>query len=520
MLHRGNLSRRGFMTRSVSALVATGLPAWHARDWFGSAARAAELNVPVGANGKLSMATIGVGPPPRRSNDLYRAAKSFKHVNFTAVCDVDARHRAHAVGQYARDGFQVSSHHDFREVTRDPKVDAVIVATPDHWHAIIAIDALRNGKDVYCEKPLTLTVEEALAMKQAVASTGRVLQTGSQQRAEMAGRFRIATEVVRSGRLGKIQTIECRIGANPTSGPIKEVEPPKELDWDRWVGPSPAVPFRLEGNKTNCHYEFRWWYEYSGGKMTDWGAHHIDIAQWMLGADGSGPVAVDHIESAKPYDKGDGYNCHPTFKILYTYANGAKVEVSHGAGAEAQNMVDANGKSRNVGSGENGLLVHGDKGKLFVSRGFLVASETSILAEPIKELPPLYPTRPINQMGNFLECVASRMTPITGVEVGAGSVIVCHIGTIALRTGKKLRWDPVSYRFDDAEANAMLARPRRGGWDLGGFGSAPGIYPSGGYVGGGSSSGGYAPGCEPVMIPAPGYAPATTSHRRGLFRRR
>jgi predicted dehydrogenase len=475
MLNRGNFSRRGFMIRSIAAMVASGLPAWHAREWFGAAAQAADANKPTAANDKLNVGVIGVGPRPRRSNDLYNEARRARHVQFTAVCDVDDRHRDFAVDQYSKDKYQVKGYSDFREVTTSPNVDAVIIAIPDHWHAIVAIDALKHGKDVYCEKPLTLTVEEALALKKVVAETGKVLQTGSQQRCEMAGRFRLATELVRSDRIGKIETIECRVGGNPTSGAIKAIDPPKELNWDMWLGPAPKVAYRLDGGRTNCHYEFRWWYEYSGGKMTDWGAHHIDIAQWMLDMDGSGPIGVEVLEAEKPYDKGDGYNCHPTFKILYSYANGSKMEVSHGAGSTATGLVDAKGEQRKdkagkpitgVDGGENGLLVSGEKGKIFVSRGLLLASDQAILSEPLKQDPQLYPSRPTNHMGNFLECIKSRETPICGVEVGAGSAIVCHLGTIALRSGKKLTWDPKTNRFDDPAANAMLSRPRRGDWKI------------------------------------------------------
>ena len=283
----------------------------------------------------------------------------------------------------------------------------------------------------------------------------------------MGGKFRLATELVRAGRIGKVETIECRIGDNPQSGPIKEVEPPKELNWDMWLGPTPKVPYRLDGGKTNCHYEFRWWYDYSGGKMTDWGAHHIDIAQWMLGMDGSGPIQVEVIDAAKPYAGGDGYNCHQTFKVLHTYANGAKVEVSHGAGSTVKGLVDASGNPRkgDLSGGENGVLVKGDKGTLFVSRGLLLASDKEVFA-PLKEDPKLYPTRPATHMGNFLDCVKSRETPICGVEVGAGSVIVCHMGTIALRTGLKLGWDPKSHVFNNQEANKHLARARRGDWKI------------------------------------------------------
>lgn len=479
MLDRGNFSRRGFMGRSVAALTAAGLPAWYAKEHFGAAAQADEK--PTGANGKINIGVVGVGPNPRRSNALYGEAKRYKDkVNFTAVCDVDGRHVEHAVKQYKGDGYDVQGYKDFRELVASKDVDAVIVAVPDHWHALIAIAAMKAGKDIYCEKPLTLTIEEALAMKKAVADTNRVLQTGSQQRTEFGGKFRLATELVRAGRVGKVEKIECRIGENPVSGPIKEVEKPKELDWDTWLGPAPKVPYRFELRKennravdyTNCHYEFRWWYEYSGGKMTDWGAHHIDIAQWMLGADGSGPISVQVLEAVQPYNGGDGYNTHPKFKVLHTYADGRKVEVSHGAGSTVKDMVDGNGNPRKgpLAGYENGVLVIGDKGKLFVSRGLLLADSKDIFA-PLKEgeKPELYPSRPTNHMGNFLDCVKSRKAPICNVEVGAGSVIVCHLGTIALRLNatRPLGWDPKESVFNTPEANKMISRPMRGEWKLG-----------------------------------------------------
>ena len=493
MSFRGNLSRRGFLDRSAAALVASGLPAWYAAGVAGAAEQKAAENKATGANGKLNMAVIGVGPGPRRSNALYGEAKRHKHVNFTAVCDVDMAHVKHAVDQYTKDGYPVKGHIDFRTVLDSKDVDAVIIAVPDHWHAVMASAALRAGKDVYCEKPLTLTVAEALHLKKVVKETGKVLQTGSQQRAEMGGRFRLAAELVRSGRIGTVKKIECRIGYNPKGEPIPAVPTPKELNWDMWCGPTPVVPYRFKNpDQTNCHYQFRWIYAYSGGKMTDWGAHHLDIAQWCLGMDGSGPTGVEQVSAAKPYDKGDGFDCHPTFDVKYTYANGTVVHAMSNGGEVVKGLVDAKGeppmrtvtrvvkdkdgkdekKTERVPVGalshdENGLLIVGSEGTIFVSRGLLLARKGSILSEPLKEDPMLYPTKATNQMANFLDCVANpKMTPITGVDVGAGSVIVCHIGTIALRTGKKLKWDPKAYTFDDAEANKMLSREMRAPWKL------------------------------------------------------
>ena len=218
-MYRGNLSRRGFLRRSLAGMAAAGLPAWYAREVLaaqeqqGAAARKA-----VAANENLTMGIIGVGSPASRSLQIYNKVKSSKQIQFTSVCDVDARHLERAAGILKEDGYPVRAHKDFRRLLEDKDLNTVLVGTPDHWHALIAIEAMRKGKDVYCEKPLTLTVEEALALVRVSRETGRVLQTGSQQRSD--SRFRLACELVRSGRLGKIKRVEARIPNGSRGGPF------------------------------------------------------------------------------------------------------------------------------------------------------------------------------------------------------------------------------------------------------------------------------------------------------------
>jgi predicted dehydrogenase len=437
-MNRGNLSRRGFLQRSLAALtLGAGLPAWYAREVL--ATEAATAPAREGANDRIQIGVIGSGD--RFKGGLLHDVKRQKDLRVIAACDVDRSHReevAHIVEQTWKG--KCDKYNDFRDLCARKDIDAVVVATPDHWHAIPAIAAMKAGKDVYGEKPLALTVAEGQAMVKAARATHRVYQVGSQQRSD--NRFRLACELVRNGRIGKVKTIETRIGDNPQGGPFPEVPVPEGLDWDFWLGQTPKVPYVKE----RCHYQFRWWYEYSGGKMTDWGAHHNDIAQWALGMDDSGPVTVE-AEGTPPNTKPNSYNCHAHFKVTYTYANGTTLLC--------------------LSDGENGIRFEGEDGRwIFVSRSRIDASDKKLLDEPLpNDAVRLYVSH--DHMGNWRDCLRSRKHPVTDVAIGHRSVSVCHIGVIALRTGKKLKWDPAKEEFlGDDEANGWLSRPMRAPWKL------------------------------------------------------
>ncbi len=435
MFDRGNLSRRGFLQGSLAALAAAGLPAWFARELV--AAEDAKKDTKVAANDKIVIGSIGIGSPQSRgrqiADDALKAGKG--NAIYTQVCDVDAKHRKAAIDWMKGKNQEVTAVESYHELLDNKDINAVTIAVPDHWHTLIAIEALRKGKDVYSEKPLTLTIAEGQALVKVAKETKRVFQTGSQQRSD--ARFRLACELVRNGRIGKVKTVETRIGGldKNKTGPFKTAAVPEGLNWDLWQGQTAKVDYIPE----RCHYEFRWWYEYSGGKMTDWGAHHNDIAQWGLGMDESGPVAVEGTGVANTNP--DCYNVHSDFTVTYTYASGAKLVCTAG--------------------GDNGIKFIGEDGKwIFVSRSRIAASDKKLLDEPLgADATRLYVSN--NHMGNFLECIKTRKPTICPAEVGFRSVSVCHIGVIALRTGKKLAWDPVKEKFDDADANKMLSRPMR-----------------------------------------------------------
>jgi predicted dehydrogenase len=452
-MDKGNLSRRGFLHRSLASLIAAGLPAWYAREVIAAEeAKAAAAKKPAGPSDEVIMGAIGIGSPKSRGLDIYGDAKRHKGVRYVAACDLDLAHRRRARDIMHGDGFsEAASYKDFRELLDRKDITAVTIATPDHWHALVALEALHKGKDVYCEKPLTLTIDEGKILVKAARETGKVFQVGSQQRSDK--RFRLACELVRNGRIGKVKRVETRIGSNPQSPPLPKTEVPEGLDWDMWLGPTPMVDYveLWQGRQqqlTRCHYEFRWWYDYSGGKMTDWGAHHNDIAQWGLGMDGSGPIAVE-AKGQSPAKEDNRYNCHPEFEVTYTYGN------------------DAGTKLVCTSGGENGIKFVGEDGKwIFVSRGKIEASDKKLLDEPLAPgAQQLYVSN--DHMGNFLECIKTRKKPICDVEIGHRSVTVCHLGVIALRSGKKLKWDPAKQEFiGDDEANKWLRREMRSPWKL------------------------------------------------------
>jgi predicted dehydrogenase len=416
------------------------LPGWFVEE----NAAAAAPQEPKSPNDKPGILLIGCGGQGRADTAL-----AAKFGNVVAVCDVDSKRAGQAAEQFKAE----SKFSDFREAIAHPGVDVVINGTPDHWHTLVSIHALRSAKDVYGEKPLTLTIAEGQKLVEVARETRRIFQTGSQQRSD--ARFRLACELVRNGRLGKLQHILTMLPAGPTQGPFPARPVPPELDWEFWLGQAPKVDYVPE----RCHVLFRFWYDYSGGTVTDWGAHHNDIAQWGNGTERSGPISAEGKMLLAPVP--GGYTAIGQYQIEYVYASG--VTLTCKSVARENFYGQPTGQVRKPGE-ENGVRFEGTDGWIFVTRGKIEASRPEILsAELPSNAERLYVSN--NHMGNFFEGVRSRKPTICEPEIGHRSVSVCHLGVISLRLGRKLNWDPAKEVFvDDAEANGFVAREMRKPW--------------------------------------------------------
>jgi predicted dehydrogenase len=409
-----------------------------------AAATAAALAVPYyvparafGANERVITGAIGVKNRGGETQNL----KDFR-TNCVAVCDVDQNVAAKAAKYVTEGGNKCDIYDDYRKLLDRKDIDAVVVSTPDHWHALMTIDACRAGKDVFCEKPLTLFIAEGRKMVQVARETGRIVQTGSQQRSD--ARFRQAAELVRNGAIGKVQQVLVGIPKpNHAEKYVPDSPPPSELNYDLWLGPAPERPY----NVNRVHYMFRFFWDYSGGQMTNFGAHHIDIAQWALGMDESGPIAAEGT-ATYPADK---RLCEvtDTCRVTLTYGNGVEVIVG-------QQQKDIPG----------GCTFIGEKGRIFVDRGKITASDEAILKT---ELPSDAVRLEVskNHPQNWLDCIASRKLPVADVEIGHRTATACHLANMAVRVGRKIQWDPVAEQIvGDREAAALASRPYRGPWKL------------------------------------------------------
>jgi predicted dehydrogenase len=359
--------------------------------------------------------------------------------NVVAVCEVD-RDRLAAAKKEIEDRAQRScaAYSDYRRLLENKDVDAVIIATPDHWHALQTIHACQAGKDVYVEKPLSLVVHEGRVMVQAARKHRRIVQTGSMQRSD--DRFRLACELVRSGRIGKVHTVRVGLPAvNFNIEPVPDSEPPPELDYDMWLGPAPWRPY----NKNRVHYNFRFFWDYSGGQMTNWGAHHLDIAQWGLGMDDSGPI---EIAATAQFDPEQRFEVPVESEITYRYATGVTVICSQGPDRKT------------------GTTFEGSQGTIYVNRGKLESTPPGIVTTPLGD-PDVHLYVSKNHHDDWYECIKSRKLPICDVEIGHRSATVCHLGTIAMRTGHKLKWDPAQEQLlGDDTATQMLSYQYRAPW--------------------------------------------------------
>ncbi len=437
----GMPSRRRFLQCAATTAVAGALPGWFVEECEGATAPVGPR--PLGANDRPAVALVGCGGMGR--GDAKNAARFGQIV---AVCDVDAGNLARAKADHP----DARAYSDFREVMARDDIHAVVCATVDHWHVLVSLAAMKSRKDVYCEKPLTLTVDEGKRLVKMARQTGRILQTGSQQRSDR--NFRLACELVRNGRIGKLEHIDVWLPAGLRGGPFPSAPVPEALNWEFWQGQTPLTAYVKE----RCHTNFRFWYEYSGGTMTDWGAHHNDIALWALGLgeDVNGPVTVEGqaLTDTVP----GGYSAFSEYEVSFSYANG----VTQTTRTTTADTIFG-GIAKPDGQ-RNGVKFLGSEGWIWVTRGNLQASRSELIETPFDGNAVRLESSD-DHMGNFFDCVRSRKPAICRPEVGHRSASLCHLGVIALRTGRKLRWDPARERFvGDREANHHLAREQRRPW--------------------------------------------------------
>ena len=446
------MKRRDFIRTGASAAAAAGLPSIIPASVLGRAGRPS-------ANDRITMGVIGTGN--QGFNDMLQFLND-ERVQIVAVCDVNKESAGYWSGRiagrdpaqkivnwhYANDvpagGYDgCDAYEDFRDVINRTDIDTVLLALPDHWHSIPTVMAARAGKDIYGEKPLSLTVAEGRAMSDAVMNNDRIFQTGSQQRSDF--RFRRACELVRNGRIGELRRVKCGLpGGTPDfgrTGNRREPEPvPAGFNYDMWLGPAPEAPYI----PARCHVNFRWILDYSGGQVTDWGGHHPDIAQWGLNTEHTGPTEIRRARGVFSADS--PWNTAIEFYFEGHYENGVILTVS-----DKERM---------------GVRFEGSEGWIWVTRGNWEASDAALLSSeigPDEEL--LYESG--NHFRNFIDCVLTRDQPVAPIETAHRSITIGHLGNIAMLLDRDLKWDPVNEQIiGDEEANGMLSRPMREPWSL------------------------------------------------------
>jgi len=438
------LNRREFLKNATAIVAGTTLvgPTVVPSRVFGAESPSNRITV-----GFIGVGRMGVG-------DL-RVVLGLKQAQVVAVCDVDSKRANHAKqlveAHYGRQSSGqtykgCAAYRDFMELVERKDIDAVLIATPDHWHVIPAIAAAKANKDIFLQKPLSLTIEEGRGLSDTVRRYGRVFQVGSQQRSE--SNFRFACELVRNGRIGELQTVKVGFGTDPPMGPEPPMPIPENLDYDMWLGPAPWAEYTEKRVHPQNDYGRPGWLrirDYGAGMITGWGSHHNDIAQWGMGTEYTGPV---EIEGEAEYPKDGLWDVHGKFRIEYTYANGVKVICA------------------DTGKNKQGVLFEGTEGWVYVKRGSLDAYPKSLVTSTIgPDETHLYQSN--NHKGNFFECMKSRAETIAPAEIAHRSCTLCLLGEIAMRLGRKLRWDPKNERFiNDTEADRMLSRPMRSPWHL------------------------------------------------------